>query len=114
MTIYVKRDGRGDLIAIGRAGPGGEAPGGEGWCAARDDDPDVLAFGRALVGASNPMAPSDLGLVRVIEDLVDLLIDRAVIRFTDLPPAAQLKLMERRGAREAMQRLSLLDDDAVI
>lgn len=111
--ILVKRNADGEVVAISRDGPG-DGLAGQGWSIAKGDEADVLAFTRAVIGAANPMAPSDLGLVRVIEDLVDLLIDRAVIRFTDLPLAAQQKLMERRGTREAMQHLSLLEDDDVI
>ena len=41
----------------------------------------------------------ELGLARVLEDVVDVLIEKGVIRFTDLPDAAQDKLMRRRGLR---------------
>jgi len=43
---------------------------------------------------------SDLGLSRVIEDLIDILIERNVINFTDFPDGAQKKLLERRGFRK--------------
>ena len=51
---------------------------------------------------------SDMRLVRVLEDLIDLLIDRDVIRFTDLPLPAQEKLMERRSLRQTLGALNLL------
>lgn len=55
---------------------------------------------------------TDITLIRVLEDLIDTLIDRGIIRFTDLPVAAQVKLTERRSWRSALrQRPSLLDDD---
>jgi hypothetical protein len=38
-----------------------------------------------------------------------LLISRDVIRFTDLPLAAQEKLMERRSMRQSLSALNLLD-----
>ena len=41
----------------------------------------------------------DAGFVRVLEDLIDTLITKNVIRHTDLPPAAQKKLMLRKGLR---------------
>lgn len=110
--IFVRRNANGEVTAVSQ-GPV-EADGVEDWRLATGGEPEVLAFSRAIVEAANPMSPSDLGLVRVLEDLVDLLVDRAVIRFTDLPLAAQSKLLERRGSREAMQRSSLLDDDGVI
>lgn len=57
------------------------------------------------------LARSDAGLARVTEDLIDILITRGVIQFTDFPPAAQAKLLERRQARAVLShRLRLLDD----
>ncbi|MCG8511597.1 MAG: hypothetical protein MI741_20475 [Rhodospirillales bacterium] len=43
---------------------------------------------------------SDLGLVRVLEDLVEVLIERGAFMFTDLPDMAQEKLRARRGFRK--------------
>ena len=51
---------------------------------------------------------SDLHMVRVLEDVINLLIERNIIRFTDLPSAAQGKLLSRRALREAV---NLLDDE---
>lgn len=110
--IFVKRNANGEVIAVSRGPIGGDDV--DDWRPASGTEPEVLAFSRAIVAAGNPMGSSDLGLVRVLEDLIDLLVDRAVIRFTDLPLPAQSKLLERRGSREAMQRSSLLDDDGVI
>jgi hypothetical protein len=48
----------------------------------------------------------------VLEDLIDVLITRGVIQFTDLPEAAQAKLLERRQTRATLtHRLELLPDD---
>jgi hypothetical protein len=56
---------------------------------------------------------SDAGLARVTEDLIDILIQRGVIQFTDFPAAAQAKLLQRRQTRAALsKRLQLLDDDS--
>jgi hypothetical protein len=35
----------------------------------------------------------------VLEDLIDVLINRGLLQFTDLPEAAQAKLLERRQSR---------------
>ena len=57
------------------------------------------------------LAESDAGLARVTEDLIDILISRGVIQFTDFPPGAQAKLLERRQTRATLsKRLSLLDE----
>jgi len=59
---------------------------------------------------------SDLAMVRVIEDLVDALIDKGVIMFTDLPEMAQVKLRKRFGLRKEFSYMETLfaddgDDD---
>ncbi len=60
----------------------------------------------------NPLSQSDTGLARVLEDLIEALITRGTIQFTDLPEAAQAKLLERRQTRANLgQRLNLLPDD---
>ncbi len=42
---------------------------------------------------------ADAEFVRVIEDLIDTLITKNVIRHTDLPAPAQAKLLQRKGLR---------------
>ena len=49
--------------------------------------------------AHTALSESDVGLARVLEDVIDVLITRGVIQFTDLPEAAQSKLLERRETR---------------
>jgi hypothetical protein len=67
---------------------------------------------QAPVPASNSLSESDIGLARVLEDLIDVLITRGHIQFTDLPEAAQAKLLERRQTRANLShRLDLLPDD---
>lgn len=59
---------------------------------------------------------SDQALIRVVEDIVDTLIEKNVIRFTDLPEAAQHKLVHRRSLRRSKVALDLLgvDEDKTI
>lgn len=109
--IYVKRDSRGRIIALGGESFVIPEPERGDWHPAVGDEPDVVAFTHEISRAVNPLQSTDMGLVRVLEDLVELLVERSVIRFTDLPSAAQAKLLERRGTREAMHRSSLLDED---
>lgn len=64
------------------------------------------------IASHQSLASSDAGLARVTEDLIDILINRGVIQFTDFPPAAQAKLLERRQTRATLsKRLQLLDDN---
>ncbi|MFZ3389677.1 MULTISPECIES: tryptophan synthase subunit beta [Buttiauxella] len=55
---------------------------------------------------------SDLEMVRVLDDLIFLLIQKGVITITDLPPMAQVKLMNRAQARQGLGGLEdLLNSD---
>lgn len=132
--IYVKRDERGAVVALSQVPePDGVGPG-QAWEEARDDDADVLAFARGLnqgrdaaAGAAadgvsgvgfatakncaHGVSASDAALIRVLEDLIDVLIERGLIRFTDLPPPAQEKLVQRRHWRAEMRKLSLMNHD---
>lgn len=51
---------------------------------------------------------SDLELVRVLEDVVGVLVERGVIQYTDLPEAARLKLDQRAVTRAEIEGLSSL------
>lgn len=48
---------------------------------------------------------ADLKMVRVIEDLIALLIDKNIIMFTELPAAAREKILMRRSTRERLSAL---------
>ena len=79
-----------------------------------DDAPEIAAF------LGNPAQAlgfntADADFVRVIEDVIDTLISKNVIRHTDLPAAAQKKLMLRKGLRNRLQgALNLLGDDRIL
>ena len=70
--------------------------------------PELIEFMDMMGMEQGTLQQSDMRLVRVLEDLIDLLIDRDVIRFTDLPLPAQEKLMERRSMRQSLGALDLL------
>lgn len=105
MLVHVKRDAGGRIVAVSTE------PAGEGWEAQESDSPELEVFADALNRAQTALQASDLGLVRVLEDVIDLLIERSVIRFTDLPLAAQEKLLVRRSTRESLHQLNLLGDE---
>lgn len=133
--VYIRRDEAGGIVALSTVPPhdGAEAQ----WQQADPRDPEVAAFADGMAGkvsaapvrspAGRPVSlkragaaengcalgvdETDIALIRVIEDLIDTLIDRGLIRFTDLPIAAQTKLTERRTWRSSMREAPLLDDD---
>lgn len=98
---YVKRDPQGRITAL-NLDPG------DGFVAVPSGSPELLDFMRKMGMENSSLQQSDMRLVRVLEDLIDLLIDRDVIRFTDLPLPAQEKLMERRSMRQSLGALDLL------
>lgn len=54
----------------------------------------------------------DTDFIRVLEDLIDVLINNGVIRLTDLPPQALEKINQRKRTRAQLREsLDLLDDD---
>lgn len=114
---YIQRSEAGQLIGLLCRGlTDAEAASGL-WQLADPADPAVEAFARGLTdaGALNPLAMTDADLARVTEDLIDVLIDRGVIQFTDLPTGAQNKLLQRRQTRATFaRRLNLLGGDDVI
>ena len=73
-------------------------------------DPAVAGFAHALMG-EDPLADSDMRLVRVLEDVIDLLISRDVIRFTDLPQAAQSSSWSAARCVSPAVALNLLGGD---
>lgn len=98
---YVKRDEQGRITALNLEPR-------EGLEEISASSPELIDFMRNAGLEQSTLQQSDLRLVRVLEDLIDLLIERDVIRFTDLPLPAQEKLMERRSIRQTLGALDLL------
>lgn len=94
---FVKRDETGRIIAVYSTA---EMPGLEEINANDPQLTDFMYDGDPDAAAKKDMIESDLGLARVLEDLIDLLIEKGTFRFTDLPEAAQQKLLARRGLRK--------------
>lgn len=102
--FHVLRHEDGSIASLSRA----ERPGGE---LLRDEHPEIQAF----MGGStsrNDFDEADAEFVRVLEDLIDTLILKNIIRHTDLPVAAQQKISKRKGLRNRIQgALNLLGGD---
>lgn len=71
------------------------------------DDPRVRAFLGDGGEPARQFASLDADLVRVLEDLIDALIQRNVLMVTDLPLEAQQKLFNRKNVRDQMKNYSL-------
>lgn len=105
LAVYVHRDDAGEILTVSRVPSADHSE----RCAA--SQPDVVAFLKRLTPKKAALVKSDLSLVRAIEDLIDVLIRKDVLRLTDLPESVQAKLLERRKLRGSMRSLSLLGDD---
>ena len=101
---YVKRDAQGHIVAT-------LLDAAEGYEALPCGAPELVDYMRKMGLEQNSLEQSDMRLVRVLEDLIDLLISRDLIRFTDLPQPAQEKLLERQSLRRSLNALNLLGSD---
>lgn len=77
------------------------------------DHPEVSQF---LERAKNQLQTSDAETIRIIEDLVDLLIQKKLILLTDLPEAAQQKLMQRQYMRNELSVMGnlMVDEEDIL
>lgn len=61
--------------------------------------------------ARDALASSDREMARVVEDLIEVLIAKNVINFTDFPTEAQRKMLRRRNLRRDLSTLRNLAGD---
>lgn len=76
-------------------------------------DEEVLAFLNETGAWGEALAFSDAATVRVIEDLIDLLVRKNVINFTELPEQAQQRIKTRQSLREKISASDLLVHDII-
>ena len=102
--VYVKRNGDGAIVAVSRENMEGFAE------TLPEDQPELQRYLREVEPVSE-LAKTDLEFVRVLEDVVDLLMAKGVMLFTELPPQAQAKILARQSLRRDADSLDLLDED---
>lgn len=71
---------------------------------------DFLAMKQSGEQARLALSTSDDDMIRVIEDVIDLLIAKQVFMFTELPEAVQKKLGGRYKLRKEMEELNNIMD----
>lgn len=102
---FVKRDDEGRIVAIYRE----IAAGAEEYLP--PNSADIVDFLRETTDVDRPsMLQSDLEMIRVYEDLTDLLIGKNIVMLTDFPPAAQEKLIRRKRLRSSLSPITELLD----
>lgn len=100
---YIKRGTQGEIVAVSQES-------GDGFMAASEaDEGQVNDFLMQLHAEQQGLGETDIGFIRVLEDVIDLLISKNIIRFTDLPEEARQKMQQRQHLRESLTpRLDLL------
>ena len=74
-------------------------------------DDEILDFLQDNLGnksLKSLLAHSDAGLIRLVEDLIDLLTKKNIILFTELPEKAQEKIIERAQIREEISSQNII------
>jgi len=87
--LYVQRDENGKITGL-------TVTPGENTEEANLTDQDVSEF----------LTASDPDMIRVLEDLIQVLVSKNVITFEDLPETAQLKLLYRKNTRSFLEHAS--------
>lgn len=110
---YIKRDNDNQVIAIYAEAPSSNAE----YLA--PNHPDVIGFLNLNASEEQSLqflTSSDYELVRVLEDLIELLMDKNIVLFTELPSAAQRKLVQRRKARQNLREEDslMIDEDDIL
>lgn len=114
--MFIKRDSQGRIIAVSVFADNGFDE------QLNADNHELKAFMRTVTDepvsssavSSNKAASlqsSDTELARVLEDMIDLLTAKGIFQFTELPQAAQEKLLARKNLRQRIRKLDLLGDD---
>lgn len=106
---YIQRSSEGEISAVSATKTESISE----WI--ESDAPELTNYLSCLAGnapeVAGALAQSDHALVRVVDDLVNVLIEKNLMRFTDLPEAAQKKLMARQSLRQSLNSLQLLGDE---
>ena len=105
--FYVKRDQTGRVIAVSQ-----EAM--EGF--EQTDESAASEINEVLASATDSLFQnSDLEFIRVLDDVIDILIAKNLLLFTELPEAVQEKYTQRTQMRERRREsLNLLEDEEIL
>ena len=106
--FYVQRDAEGRLLRVEAAPFEGSNE------QAGADDLEIQSWfsNQSVESSLLQLRQTDPEMIRVLEDLIHILTTKGVLRITDLPAAAQHKLVNRSQAREGLGGLNrLIGDD---
>lgn len=111
--VYVSRDQHGNITAVFNSAQHKNSH------PISSQAPELLEFlgqSKRQEDVRAVLSASDMAMIRVLEDLVNTLIDKGVILFTDLPEAARDKLLQRKKIRHHLNSLEnlLSEDDGLL
>jgi hypothetical protein len=91
---YVRRDQNGHIIAVSLNKT-------DECHEMIDADSQELKLAVIQFSSNEPdLLNSDLAMIRVIEDLIDVLVSKSLIGINELPQSVQLKLLARKSYRK--------------
>ena len=103
--MYIKRDAEGKITAVSQVVDNDINE------RVDDDYAELQVFLSAIKNSQLvTLEQTDQAMARVMEDVINLMVEQGTIRFTDLPQAAQTKLLSRRELRCQRHGMELLDD----
>lgn len=106
--LYVERNDQGEIISVRRntCDSGAETKAGI--------DNEILQFlGRNSSKDSmfHLLVEMDTDVIRILEDLVDILVNKNIIMFSELPQEAQEKLLCRKQLRKSINNGDIIIED---
>lgn len=105
--VYVKRNSAGGIIAISKhTDPDFKE-------SLPLDHPEILHFlttDEVSLLAKSYLNESDTEMIRVLEDLIEILVTKSIIQFTELPETAQEKILKRKQFRALITGLVNTDE----
>ncbi|MCK5666764.1 MAG: hypothetical protein KAI17_24910 [Thiotrichaceae bacterium] len=109
---YINRNSEGKIISLHSNRQDSDSQ----WL--ETDNPELIEFMKQCDITGDPKAAltsSDYEIIRVIEDVIDLLVKKQTIMFTDLPKPVQRKLGNRKKLRQDIDSLeNLINEDSDI
>lgn len=107
--MYIKRDIHGKIVAV-------SIEPAEHFIkeniSAHSAELSVFFNSAQAASPAETLRETDADVIRVLEDLIDLLAEKGFIQFTELPAAAQHKLLSRQSIRKRLNGLQLLPDES--
>lgn len=105
--VYVLKNADGHIVAVSETEILDK-----NWTSIENNNPEYTQFLEKELAKSSAFRESDIQLARVLEDLISILIEGNIIRFTDFPAAAQKRLNDRQNMRKINSLSNLINKGA--